>query len=56
MLVVASFYFRKEIELSGLRKAKREAETLIRQTLKEKIEMQESMDEKIANLEQMVDR
>lgn len=39
-----------------MRKAKREAESLMRQTLKEKISMQEAMDHKIACLEQQVDR
>lgn len=56
MIYYSNELARKEIELSGLRKAKREAETLIRQTLKEKIEIQEAMDEKIASLEQVVDR
>lgn len=47
---------RKDLELATIRKAKREADNLIRQTLKEKIMIQETMDDKIALLEQQVDR
>jgi GRIP and coiled-coil domain-containing protein 1 len=47
---------RKDLELASIRKAKREADNLIRQTLKEKIMIQETMDDKIAILEQQVDR
>lgn len=44
------------MELSTIRKAKREAENLIRQTLKEKIMLQEELDDRIVQLEQQVDR
>jgi GRIP and coiled-coil domain-containing protein 1 len=56
MIYYSNELARKEMELSSIRKAKREAESLIRQTLKEKIMMQETMDDRIALLEQQVDR
>lgn len=56
MIYYSNELARKEMELTSIRKAKREAESLIRQTLKEKIMMQETMDDKIMHLEQQVDR
>lgn len=56
MIYYSNELARKEMELTSIRKAKREAESLIRQTLKEKIMMQETMDDRIAFLEQQVDR
>lgn len=56
MIYYSNELARKEMELSSIRKAKREAESLIRQTLKEKIMMQETMDDRIMLLEQQVDR
>ena len=56
MIYYSNELARKEMELSSIRKAKREAESLIRQTLKEKIMMQEQMDDRIIFLEQQVDR
>jgi GRIP and coiled-coil domain-containing protein 1 len=56
MIYYSNELARKEMELSSIRKAKREAESLIRQTLKEKIMMQETMDDRIMYLEQQVDR
>jgi GRIP and coiled-coil domain-containing protein 1 len=47
---------RKDLELASIRKAKREADNLIRETLKQKIMIQETLDEKIAILEQQVER
>lgn len=54
MIFYSNELARKDMELSSVRKAKRECEELIRQTLKEKIMIQEELDEKIANLEQKV--
>lgn len=56
MIYYSNELARKEMELSSIRKAKREAESLIRQTLKEKIMLQEELDDKIMHLEQQVDR
>lgn len=56
MIYYSNELARKEMELASIRKAKREAESLIRQTLKEKIMMQEEMDDRVMNLEQQVDR
>lgn len=56
MIYYSNELARKEMELSSIRKAKREAEGLIRQTLKEKIMLQEELDDRIMNLEQQVDR
>lgn len=56
MIYFSNELARKELELSGLRKAKREAESLIRQTLQEKIMLQEKLDDRIVQLEQQVDR
>ncbi|CAG9804091.1 unnamed protein product [Chironomus riparius] len=54
MIFYSNELARKDLELSSVRKSKRECEELIRQTLKEKIMIQEELDEKIANLEQKV--
>lgn len=54
MIFYSNELARKDIELTALRKAKRECDELIRQTLKEKIMIQEDLDEKIGNLEQKV--
>lgn len=56
MIYYSNELARKDMELASIRKAKREAENLIRQTLKEKIMMQEDLDDKIMQLEQHVDR
>ena len=56
MIYYSNELARKEMELTSIRKAKREAESLIRQTLKEKIMLQEELDDKIMHLEQQVDR
>lgn len=56
MIYYSNELARKEMELSSIRKAKREAESLIRQTLKEKIMLQEELDDRIMLLEQQVDR
>lgn len=56
MIYYSNELARKEMELSSIRKAKREAESLIRQTLKEKIMLQEELDDKVMHLEQQVDR
>lgn len=56
MIYYSNELARKEMELSSIRKAKREAESLIRQTLKEKIMLQEDLDDRIMQLEQQVDR
>jgi uncharacterized coiled-coil protein SlyX len=47
---------RKDLELSALRKAKREAENLFRKAMKEKVMIKEEMDEKISILEQEIGR
>lgn len=47
---------RKDQELSNLRKSKIEIDNCLRQTLREKIMIQENLDEKIMDLEQQVDR
>lgn len=47
---------RKDLELSNLRKAKREAENMFRKAMKEKIMIKEEMDEKISILEQEIKR
>lgn len=54
MIFYSNELARKDMELSAVRKAKRESDELIRQTLKEKIMIQEDLDEKIGNLEQKV--
>jgi hypothetical protein len=54
MLFYSNELARKDMELASVRKAKNESDELIRQTLKEKIMIQEELDEKIANLEQQV--
>lgn len=54
MIFYSNELARKDMELSSIRKAKRESDELIRQTLKEKIMIQEDLDEKIGNLEQKV--
>lgn len=54
MIFYSNELARKDMELTALRKAKRESDELIRQTLKEKIMIQEELDEKIGNLEQKV--
>ncbi|CRK98492.1 CLUMA_CG011849, isoform A [Clunio marinus] len=51
MIYYSNELARKDIELSTTRKAKREAEDLIRQTLKEKIMIQEELSERIKQLE-----
>lgn len=56
MIYYSNELARKEMELTSIRKAKREAESLIRQTLKEKIMLQEELDDRIMHLEQQVDR
>lgn len=47
---------RKEVEISGLRKAKHLAETTLRQALQDKATAQEDLYEKISILEEQVDR
>lgn len=54
MIFYSNELARKDMELASIRKAKRETDELIRQTLKEKIMIQEDLDEKIGNLEQKV--
>lgn len=54
MIFYSNELARKDMELTAVRKAKRESDELIRQTLKEKIMIQEELDEKIGNLEQKV--
>ena len=54
MIFYSNELARKDMELVSIRKAKRETDELIRQTLKEKIMIQEDLDEKIGNLEQKV--
>lgn len=56
MIYFSNELARKELELTSLRKAKREADSLIRQTLHEKIMLQEKLDDRIVQLEQQVDR
>lgn len=56
MIYYSNELARKEIELSTIRKAKQEADNLIRQTLKEKIMLQEELDDRIIQLEQQVER
>jgi CII-binding regulator of phage lambda lysogenization HflD len=54
MIFYSNELARKDMELSSVRKAKRETDDMLRQTLKDKIMMHEELDEKIANLEQKV--
>ena len=54
MIFYSNELARKDMELVSIRKAKRETDELIRQTLKEKIMIQEDLGEKIGKLEQKV--
>ncbi|KAG5681942.1 hypothetical protein PVAND_011343 [Polypedilum vanderplanki] len=54
MIFYSNELARKDMELASIRKAKRETDELLRQTLKDKIMIQEELDEKIGNLEQKV--
>ncbi|XP_067615400.1 GRIP and coiled-coil domain-containing protein 1 isoform X2 [Eurosta solidaginis] len=56
MLHYANEIARKDIEITGLRKAKYAAETSLRKAIQEKVNAQEELCEKIAALEEQVDR
>lgn len=54
MIFYSNELARKDMELASVRRAKSESDELIRQMLKDKVMIQEDLDEKIANLEQKV--